>query len=399
MQIRNIHEYKIINNQESRSSYPFPTLKDCAELAYDAYDTEKNSMHGIEGWECFKVSDKYDPYGYFGKCYIKNWNTSDAILVFSHRGTQPIWENFKGDLKILFEKSPQQCRSAISFVWSCLELLKIFDSKTGQLHIQSSLTQVGHSLGGLIANTATSSVASPENLELYSCVTFENPGAKKPMEDFWRQILPSDSFDWYFKRMLSVLSTRGVTYQAGVNLINSCNEQVVKAYRIENLVPNYSTTLEMLPFPPTSLFSSNPFYIVNNTADQHRMGPIVKAIASREFKYHEIENIHGLQNGYTEYLNPTNKVYWDGYLQHMWDSSVVLRLMHHNNYDEYYQDGNLKLKSVYETAQRGLPSLNNVSVLPNSLFKQTPKPTTEQIMEEFYMLNPKETKPGYCPIM
>ena len=92
-----------------------------------------------------------------------------------------------------------------------------------------------------------------------------------------------------------------------VNIINTCNEQTGRTFRINKLDYTYELNLlGVMAFPPSPSYLSNFTYTIDNTIDQHRIVKIEEYFRVNK-PIIEINNPVGFQAGYIEYVNPENR--------------------------------------------------------------------------------------------
>lgn len=347
------------------------TVYECAALSSDVY-MDKMRPPLPPGWTQYK--HKEYPSGFAGACYIKNENTPSHI-VFAHRGTFN-FNDILEDLNIVQEKFPySHYESAINFFNEvCNELSKKYSSKELN-EVQFTLT--GHSLGGLLAEL----IGLCGNW--WPTITFENPGSKPIVKKYYRnQGIPEDRIS----DILGILANTCHTYHAGVNIINTCNEQVGRTFRIKDMAYDYYRWDKGPYFPITTSYKFNPFYLIGNTTDQHRIEPIVNKLKTGNVSFEEIQNPIGFNAGYIEYLDQKNEKYWEDYFTIIWNKYPGLQDEYENDIDKFLNFCYAQLKRTQEEARASLSSTaksetyNNQSVM----FKQNK--SVDDALNEFVIL-------------
>lgn len=369
-----------------------PLINECAELSLRIYDILPAHL---ATWTLF---DLYYDAGtdYRGACYARNLLTKNAQILLVHRGSVFTFPNgifdVIGDIEIALNLVPIQFTSFLNFCLQLnkkmLDLYKFFDEKDSHAEMMQYIQYVstGHSLGAVLSDCSSAT-------GLITSITFENPGSKAAI----CQILTN----YYHapvalqEQVLNTMKMTCVAYQAGVNLINTCNEQVGTTFRI-NTDYNYDLTILQMPRPLTANYRLNLYYLIANTKDQHQMELILKKILSNDCQVDLVQNPIGFNAGYVEYLNPNNIRYWPGYFKKIWINDPLLHVLYKHDEKLFYADCFKQLARTQKEARGDKKLLSNHLVL----FK--PKPTTDEIINDFVMVNhekEEDKKPAYCPMM
>lgn len=289
---------------------------DCAEFSMDIYNEKIN---GVLGWAL--ISAVSLPDGYAGACYAKR-EGNNCVLLFVHRGTILNFKNLLADLEIAMGEIPFTYATAWNFVLYSIE--KFVETIPHWKKKQEPLiefVQTGHSLGAVLAELVDSYIDQylREKYDItpyHRCITFESPGSK-PI---------ADTIQIHHPELIP--SPNALTYQAGVNFINSCNEQLASVMRLTDLPYNYDSEAEKPSLPIFSDFWTNPYYLLGYTLDQHSIRNIYEYLK----KGGDCEGSAtpaGFEAGYANYLNPNRKSYWDGFIVYIWDHNPEIREEYH----------------------------------------------------------------------
>jgi hypothetical protein len=367
----------------------------CAELSNDIY----NPGYFIPpGWNLLHFYEDGST-GYKGAFYTRNLLTTNAQILIVNRGTVPNISNIIGDIQIALGHVPLQINSLNKFIVDAVtKLTKIYkpDDKEENDHLDMmrylQTITTGHSMGAILADYI--------GLSATQTITFENPGSKPIIQSaLIRFGYSADMVSSALNRLKS--SCRA--YQAGVNIINTCNEQVGRTFRVSPVDYEYKLNMAgLLLFPPPPDYQANLTYTIDYLRDQHSIAKLAKYITTARATI-EVLNPIGFQAGYIEYLNPANKNYWDGYLHKIWTSDSTLaagiRLKYNNDENAFKKVSYQELTYIYQKVSKGnLYDQPNEKLLNTSLnlFKPTPK-DTDKIIEEFTLV--EKPTPSRCSVM
>jgi hypothetical protein len=316
-------------------------VAECAALSLDVY-MHKDRPPLPSGWTLFRYQEY--PNDYAAACYVKN-DPNPTQVVFAHRGTQINFNNVKDDLEISLGKIPETLKSVYSFL---NETYKLFSEKyPGDKSRYTTFAITGHSLGGVLAELCITYNYSI--LSFFPIITFENPGSKPLIIKYYKDQGVADT---YIEFVLSNTLRNCRNYVAGVNLINTCNDQVGRTFRINT--PDYEVYTPLEPFgtpsfPPPPAYFLNLLYMGAYTLEQHEMKKILGYLMEGRSVI-EVDNPIGFQAGYIEYLNPLNTKYWDNFFKKVWDAAPLIHLKYHD-YEEFKIHCYSELTPVYETAK------------------------------------------------
>lgn len=302
------------------------TLAECAAFSLAIY----GGVSAPSGWVLIHFYEGSG--GYLGAAYGKNLLTNNAQVIFVHRGTVLDFPNsignFISDIEIAVGNVPFLFKSVIEFFQGFSDKFDNIYSKHKDLIQYVKVVSTGHSLGAVLSDCF---VAAPDST--FVSITFENPGSKPAINK-----MLNDLAQFPIELQLSILSRLKTTcqaYQAGVNIINTCNEQVGKTFRIKNMAYDYFSWDKGPYFPITASYKFNPFYVIGNTLDQHRIDRIVEKLKPDNFFVEEIQNPIGFNAGYVDYLDEKHQDYWKNYFTEIWNSNPGTRDEYKNDKDKY----------------------------------------------------------------
>lgn len=382
--------FKLSNELNTNS---FITVDECAFFSMHVYEDMKPLP---EGWSILHSHSSAD--GYKGNVYARDLLTENAKVVFAHRGTVfTIAGDICNDIQLALGYVPSHVNTMYEHLFSegYRKLDKIYD---GHLDLigKVSVISTGHSLGAILSDCFAAQGYSP-----CPSVTFENPGSKLIVEKVIKDILGYPPKQVLPK--LNEVSQSCFAYQAGVNVINTCNEQLGKTFRIKNMDYDYQSAF----FPVPSSYLLNPFYLMRNTFDQHRIEAIYKKITSPEFNVDEIINPTGFNEGYVDYLDEKNFRYWKTYLDIVWKQHTEIHDQYEN--EEIYIVRSLaKLNEIQKIAKEPVFGPPAEKLFSNSfvMFGQHQRETPEdQLLDDFVVVERKlrEAKKAdsssYCAVM
>jgi len=319
----------IVNDSEMYAKNIIP-LHECAFFSNHVY---QDTFPLLPGWSILYSIE--DATGYKGNIYVKDLLTETAKVVIAHRGTVPTnTGDMLNNIDYVLGKVPSQCSSMFYYIgqegFRKLDIIydedptfpKNYDHTTPYTEDNPKLKYIsyvstGHSLGGLLSDCFTALTDCT-----FQSVTFENPGSKLLARNVLTEMLrlPENLIAERLNKMRSICQA----YQAGVNAINTCQEQAGRTFRFQKLDYQYTlNSLGLMAFPPSHTFASDFTFLVGYTLDQHSMEKI-SVYVNQGRSVVEISNPVGIHEGYIQYVNPQNKDYWDGYLEKMWSSPSVL---------------------------------------------------------------------------
>ena len=343
-------------------------VSECAALSLDVYrDAGRPPLP--HGWTLFKYKE-YST-GYAGACYVKN-HPHPTHIVIAHRGTVPTsLPDLLDDYVLAINAIPLLHYKSMSDFFSLVSK-KLYEVTYSREILKNTVFVVtGHSLGAVLADL-TGTLAN-----FYPTITFENPGTKKMIKQGYKNMGATDK---EIAVVLSVLNQTCRTYQAGVNLINTCNEQLGRTFRIQDVIYKWPNILE---FPMSSSFALNKFYMTHYSLDQHSIDKIADQLKSN-YQAIEISNPIGFKAGYIEYLDKSHKDYWKKYFDIMWDNNPGKTPEFYDNFIKYCFN---ELEKIQKEAMginlmiENLPSLNNSSTLFGKRDKQV-----DDIINEFVII-------------
>lgn len=321
------------------------SVYECACLAHDVYydanDPKRPPLP--HGWVRF-LDSKMFANPYFGACYIKN-TPNAPVIVYAHRGTDPtVIGTVLNALKIANETLPDQVNCAGRFIKLVGEKL---EEKYKNENREPAFINVGHSLGAVLSDfiTMTYFPNSPS-------ITFENPGSKKIIKDVQIKKAQNDGIPPYkINEMLQeldyeILPSTMRAYQGNVNLINSCNAQSGKTYRLD-LPYKFN-----LPASEMRIMTENPLLNTNYlayTLQQHGIDGICDYLKTGK-KITQVDSQPvGFNQSYAEYLNYANrKAYWDDYQKTIWQGSQYIRNLF-NNDEIKFRENFIKQLDIFRT--------------------------------------------------
>lgn len=332
------------------------SASDCAAFSLDVYfkvdDPKRPAMPA--GWSVFAESKDLAS-DYFGRCYIKHLASqpNKLLVVFAHRG-----KRFDEDKEFLsgFNKAlrtiPEAFQDAKKFI-SETEQALVADRDSATIY----RLQTGHSLGAMIAEMMSVGAT------ITPTITFENPGSKSIMHKYLKQQnVNSDEINKIFFQ----LKRTSVTYLADINFINTCHEQVGNSWQLLDL-SHHDVVEGKFPQIPNADYKLNPHYFSYSLCE-HQMEKIYdycKANGAVEYVQYPV----GLWQGYSAYLNPARKAYWDEYITMIWNAHDRIRETYQSI--EYYAPVfYLNLKQVYEDSlTKSVEQIMKISNTKLGLFK------------------------------
>ena len=312
-----------------------PSDFECAALALDVYrDADRPSLP--TGWTLYLdyTPNKGDN-GYFGACYINAHDIPEYgkvlnSVVFAHRGTILSVDDLIADITLAIGDIPDQYGNAKIFYDSTVAKLKNdFPLMSGV--IEYLITQIGHSLGAIIAEIMrVATVESHAFLVPQKSVSFESPGSKPILKTMIQNgALPSNALDTANQYCYVV--------QTHFNVINTCNIQVSDIYTID--IP---FNLGVIDGPITivpSEYYLNYYYLAGYSfSDQHKIKNIYNYLSNSEnYATYYGEWPSGFENGYAAYRNISSQFeYWCAYIKNCWDTHPEIQFAYNGNYQGYY---------------------------------------------------------------
>jgi hypothetical protein len=302
--------------------------------------------------------------GYKGACYVRK-DGAFLHVVVAHRGTvlnQAVSTvgSFIADFNVMLGKVPTlQLASANEFLSVVDKKLyeKFKDAKIQYVN----LAQTGHSLGAIIADLTCGEFNS-RGLATRS-LTFENPGSKSMMLDLLKK---DGTAEESVAETLGKIAKYCKTYLAGVNIINTCNEQMGEVGRLANLTCDYFVD----PKGPYTYISpsyfANFYYFMYSVFDQHNMEKIYNYIKKTTSCLLITDNPVGFRAGYVEYLDggeyweSAKRKYWDNYFQIIWDRYPTIREQYHNNFERYMDFCRSELRKTRELAKTSTDKMEDM---------------------------------------
>ena len=382
--LRNNFYSSIGVNQSSTNELPI-TVAECAKFSSLIYDEKPVTP---PGWELLHLYD--DPItGYRGACYVRDLLTINTKLLYVHRGTVLNFANIVGDIQLALGHAPVQCDSAVELIKIIIEKIKIiYKDKNDLLPLIRNL-HTGHSLGAILSDYCAGGGVDS--------ITFENPGSKPII----RMVLEQKGFsEDNIKNYLARLSTYCNAYQGGVNIINTCNEQTGRTFRIYLQKDDYDYEAgNGAYFPVPSSFLLNLFYVIGNTSDQHKIEKIVKKFNSADFMCEQILNPIGVNAGYVEYLDEKNRVYWNNYFTAVWDKNPKIHEEYENDVNKYMIWSYAKLNKIQQEAKSILIAPPKEKMFNNTFVLFNPEQEKEdEFLKSFVMVENKSNSKG-CIIL
>lgn len=341
------------------------SVYECAALARDVYyaanDTQRPTLPN--GWVRYMDSSKFvNPY--FGACYLKE-TPAKVVVVYAHRGTVPtVIGTVLNALEIAEQTLPGQISCAGKFIEAVSQSL---ENKFNNEKREVSFINVGHSLGGVLSDLVTTSLFP-------NCpsITFENPGSKKIITDYRIKQAQADGVPAYeinagIKEMEYGMPFQMHAYQGNVNLINSCNAQSGKAFRLDLPYKLERSASQMRVMSDKPLENFN---YIDYTFEQHQIDLICDYLKSGK-QIVRVNQPVGFNQGYAEYLNyEARKPYWDEYQKKIWEGSQYIRNLFKDDEDSFRQEfiktladfrhHNLNLQSSFVR-----PKLDHNALYPN----------------------------------
>jgi hypothetical protein len=309
----------------------FTALDACA-LSLDVYGGE-NRPPLPKGWSLYRSSK--DELGYFGNCYIKQTIPNFLMMAFAHRGTVPTNPyNLYEDFQVMLGKIPLLYEKADAFVQKCMQdVRKEMDIKW------IYFISVGHSLGAVLANLcALFDEKDPNNkgVNAFLVCTFEDPGSKPMAIELLKSRGYSD------ERIKEALGRREFNvYLSHINLINTCNEQLVfpgNMFRLQDMAYDYDCFDKGPYYPILSSIALNPYY-AGYTLDQHSINKIYEYLKANKRLERNTDQPVGFNNGYAEYLNqPHREQYWYTYFNILWNRDQSLQDQYGHDISKFLTD-------------------------------------------------------------
>lgn len=309
-----------------------PTDFECAALALDVYrgDDRPPLPHGWRIYLDYKPSP--DDKGYFGACYIKEFDMLNigkilTDIVFAHRGTILSTKDLIADLSLALGEVPDQYTNAKKFYDDTVVKLK--ESYPTIAHsIESIITQVGHSLGAIIAEIICAATFYIETLLTRRAVSFESPGSKQMIESMIKKkSLPPNA--------LEIAKKNCYIIQTHVNIINACNEQVNDVNTLD--IPfDYKVSYGPISILPSEYFENYYYIIGYSLLDQHKIQHIYNYLKKEGKPSFAGQWPFGFESGYSHYKKLGLDQYWNLYIRICWNTNPFVRWEYGYVYDNYY---------------------------------------------------------------
>ena len=310
-----------------------PTDFECAALALDVYRGDKRPPLP-SGWKIYcDYKPVPDDKGYFGACYIKEIDCPivgkiPTEILFAHRGTILSTQDLITDLWLALGEVPDQYANAKKFYDDTV--IKLKKSYPTIAHsIESIITQVGHSLGAIIAEIMCAATFYIETLLTRRAVSFESPGSKQMIESMIeKKSLPPNA--------LNIAKKNCTIIQTHVNIINACNEQINDVNTLD--IPfNYDVFDGPISIVPSEYFENYYYIIGYSFLDQHKIQHIYDYLKAKKKPSFAGKWPFGFENGYLHYKSLRLENYWDdGYIKICWDTHPLIQWYYNYQYDEYY---------------------------------------------------------------
>ena len=241
--------------------------------------------------------------------------------------------NLFGDFQLALGKLPVQFDAVSEFL---MALALTFADKFDYTHKPENIEKIakipqyntGHSLGAVLAELLCCNSGG-----MLPTVTFENPGTSTIINNW----LTAHNTPANIKmEILGNMYTHCQTYLSDVNLINTCDAQLGKAFRLSQLPYDYTVLNRMMAIIPAD-YKLNLNYFYYTVLDQHKIAKIHTYLAANG----AIDVIQqfsvGFSNGYKVFLGAERKIYWQGYAQEIWDTTPELHDKY-KTFTEYYAD-------------------------------------------------------------
>jgi uncharacterized protein YqkB len=216
------------------------------------------------------------------------------------------------------------------------------------ISINIPIYNTGHSLGAVYADLLNYwifdfwSRAYGINPLNRKSITFENPGSKEIIRNIFRDWRSGQSY----VELYPIHSEMYQAYNADINIINCCNENAGKTFKLADLPYKYN--FNSLNTMNPNVYLNFPYY-VEYTFQQHGIDNI-KSYIQGGGKIIEYTYPNGIQNSYISWLNgDVRKVYWEGYFKHKWEQSPLDRELFKKF--ESFLDHNMQiLENVHDKA-------------------------------------------------
>lgn len=340
-------------------------VAEMAALSRDVYFVDPNyDPSGTQvrlplppGWTLYSAF--YSPVtGYTGAVYMKDEHSvlGPTYIVHAHKGTTfTTTSDLIADLEVLNNTALTALFAKINTCFDYMaavgqDIFKKFGEK------QNNATQImtGHSLGAVLAQITGVGIQA---------ITFENPGSKNLIIDFYKKTGASDQV---IAQMLSMMSSMHSIYNADINAINTCHEQIGSVYRLINLPYNFYILNNELQLIPSHwwLNLNYAYYTVLDQHDCQKISDYLKsggAVAPASYPA-------SITSGYKAYLNPARSNYWNAYAQEIWNRKEIIREQF-KEFSVYLSYFNEQLAKVWEEAsddkklkQTSLDSASNLIV-------------------------------------
>ena len=348
-------------------------------------------------WTVFYRYEPNNLSGYRGVCFAKNLLTPNAEVVFSHRGTVLDFsftaiENLIADIYIVTEKEPYSVGEGIILMDLVSQNLANFYEANKSPYLYSiKYSSTGHSLGAVISDLCTFFRSWGDPLP---SITFENPGSLYGVKN-----MMLNRSDQEKQKAMQDIKNRYRVYQNGVNIINTCNEQAGKVFRVNEVIYNISDP--KITFPPTFSFGSSPFkdypYLVTNTFCQHLL---VHLMYSMKSGFHEIDSPVGFyRGGYADYLDAEKYPnYWNEYFDIVWTRNDIIRStgkrvqeLYRNDQKRYLNECYVSLKNSRDGAKNGLSTSISENIISNNKSALFQPKEDDDMFKSFVMVEKSET--------
>lgn len=408
---------KLSNELNTNSSI---TIQECAFFSMHVYD---DTTPPPEGWTILYSHHGDD--GYKGNIYVKDLLTTNAKVIVAHRGTVLTEAgDIRNDIQVAKGKIPGQCETML---WNMNQegfrlLDAVYDEDPDYHPVEDptspddpepnpkrkfiSYASTGHSLGAVLSDCY-----SALNRCAFPSFTFENPGSKPAVQKILIDLLslPVDMVLELMNEMYQIC----FAYQAGVNIVNTCNEQVGKVFQLKLPVNYYVTGAEMpLPDEISVLYYLNLYYLCYSLRDQHKIENIYNHIKSDGDMIYVNEFPYGCNGGYAAYLDlQSREEYWKNYILICWDTNAEVKLRFLNDFERYKEDALINIKARYQHVSSLLKAESKSSVSEEirvkSIIGQSGifSPSINKEINDFVMVEKNDSEanpPGYeqrCLIM
>jgi hypothetical protein len=316
-------------------------IKECAAFSLEVYrDKDRPPIPPGFIWLCDCPTELQND-SYFGAAYYFPVTDEMFHVVIAHRGTVLTFGNIMDDLLLALQIAPDAFElSAKPFTKYVKNLLTSKFPKIFSIYVHT-----GHSLGAIhtelcVANESANALG----------VTFESPGSKPIIVDLVSKgKLPIDAI----ARACLYVNT----YNADVNAVNSCNEQISMQVSLCRREYSFGTS--------TLLPMDRIYYISEFTLDQHSMLKMYlhwqrvgeeKSATGLKSKENRVASWPiGFSAGYSYYMKYSNHPdYWDAALRSFWDKNPDVQAAYKGKYSDYYAymkktyfpDGACAIKSI-----------------------------------------------------